>query len=748
MTTRKQHHEPIQSFQPNKRSKPTPSSDSFTARIDRTKAVALNKDIARYAKQKELIRAKEGFQLAVSNGWANTHTYSAAINAHVRCGDISGAQHIYNSMKNTKGIRLDVVSCTTMMKGFGSIGRMDCCQKIIDDMSKSNPKVLPNIRTINTFLRGCVYSGSVAEGEAMLHRMQHEFQVAPDISTWEYVVTLLCQGMLLDRALPIVGRLRGDKSLSSGVGAMYVNLSRAFALIGDGKNCRKSLKLAGESLNTDEEIQMAVEIGADGEQSGSESEDEDGHMGISTKEAVGGKRAWKAGEDDDARAQSLEVYREHRRAELRQEISVISKYASGAPSNAQVLVDFYCRLFSFPFLNSEENSASSLVSRPAAEKIAIVDAILSALVHKFGLVEVLRKSTGCGSGGTTVDYIIERSAGDTANSKPDGDETPSGKLKKKGKGKSKAKSKPIPGTIVPSKRTVTIPTSVADALDNMRAHLDSVFTDTGVMNFTNLFASSNKELHEEETQRPVKLEICSGAGEWAVKQALCEIDTANWITLEIRHDRVYQTLTRAVFEGASNLAVFCGDAGEILPMYVAEESLQNVFVNYPEPPQQLGGDQTQGKHILTSEFFGKVERVLSIGGKMTILTDNLWYGKLILRTLSGRVHAQCLADVPLRALNEDEGGEERVIKEEIGGYTLYQGKPGAECGHVQDASSYFDRLWKRGRQPDRYYIALQKVSRSVAAAGATLPAVGSHARRSGVGQLVAGTGKKIKFNVD
>lgn len=35
-------------------------------------------------------------------------------------------------------------------------------------------------------------------------------------------------------------------------------------------------------------------------------------------------------------------------------------------------------------------------------------------------------------------------------------------------------------------------------------------------------------------------------------------------------------------------------------------------------------------------------------------------------------------------------GEWSVLEEE-GGYSLYQGKPGCECGVVVDASSYFDR---------------------------------------------------------
>jgi tRNA G46 methylase TrmB len=69
----------------------------------------------------------------------------------------------------------------------------------------------------------------------------------------------------------------------------------------------------------------------------------------------------------------------------------------------------------------------------------------------------------------------------------------------------------------------------------------------------------------------------------------------------------------------------CGDALKILPNYIAENTLTHVFVNYPEPPQQLGGDDTQSKHLLTEEFFAMIDRVLILDGILTILTDNLWF---------------------------------------------------------------------------------------------------------------------------
>lgn len=70
------------------------------------------------------------------------------------------------------------------------------------------------------------------------------------------------------------------------------------------------------------------------------------------------------------------------------------------------------------------------------------------------------------------------------------------------------------------------------------------------------------------------------------------------------------------------------------------------------------------------------------------------------------------------------------VYEEQTGINLYSGKPGIECGHDVEASSYFDRyfyvikckciytdkfemwcifrLWSRGKQPERYFISLTK----------------------------------------
>lgn len=44
----------------------------------------------------------------------------------------------------------------------------------------------------------------------------------------------------------------------------------------------------------------------------------------------------------------------------------------------------------------------------------------------------------------------------------------------------------------------------------------------------------------------------------------------------------------------------------------------------------------QGFHLLTADFFGAMRRVLTPGGKLTIVTDNEWYASLLARIVSSR----------------------------------------------------------------------------------------------------------------
>jgi hypothetical protein len=53
------------------------------------------------------------------------------------------------------------------------------------------------------------------------------------------------------------------------------------------------------------------------------------------------------------------------------------------------------------------------------------------------------------------------------------------------------------------------------------------------------------------------------------------------------------------------------------------------------------------------------------------------------------------------------------VRDAVSGVKLYEGEPGRECGHSVRASSYFDRLWKRGISKHsevdaRFYLCLAK----------------------------------------
>merc|ERR1719326_859044 len=72
----------------------------------------------------------------------------------------------------------------------------------------------------------------------------------------------------------------------------------------------------------------------------------------------------------------------------------------------------------------------------------------------------------------------------------------------------------------------------------------------------------------EDGELPVKLEICSGHGEWVVAQAKAECGIANWAAVELRHDRLCKIFSRMVLETAGNLCILGGDAAKILPQYI------------------------------------------------------------------------------------------------------------------------------------------------------------------------------------
>merc|ERR1711908_147932 len=93
--------------------------------------------------------------------------------------------------------------------------------------------------------------------------------------------------------------------------------------------------------------------------------------------------------------------------------------------------------------------------------------------------------------------------------------------------------------------------------------------------------------------------------------------------------------SRMVFEAIHNLCILGGDAAQILPSHIPPNSVDHVFVNFPEPPQtnmQYGAESHL--HLLTADFFKQIHRVLRPGGRLTILHDEYRYCCLLARTVA------------------------------------------------------------------------------------------------------------------
>lgn len=222
---------------------------------------------------------------------------------------------------------------------------------------------------------------------------------------------------------------------------------------------------------------------------------------------------------------------------------------------------------------------------------------------------------------------------------------------------------------------------------------------------------SDKELKAKEkcpksAALPIKLEIGSGLGEWAVAQALADTGAANWLALELRCDRAYSAFCRAVFAGVHNLSAVTADASAALRSHIPLASIRQVYINHPEPPERTGDSKSDGRHLLTSTFLLDVFDVLEGGGRLLVVTDNLPYLKIVAATLAG------LPPNTFRSPQLEGSGEDLVLQESVlHQVPIWRGEAGTVCGvhPTSGSSSYFDRMWDRGEKKRRWLIFVEKL---------------------------------------
>jgi pentatricopeptide repeat protein len=219
----------------------------------------------------------------------------------------------------------------------------------------------------------------------------------------------------------------------------------------------------------------------------------------------------------------------------------------------------------------------------------------------------------------------------------------------------------------------------------------------------------------------------------------------------------------------NNLAIFSGNAENIVKNYLKVSSISHIFVNYPQPPDRITGgfnNKDQGKHLYSIEMFLYLLTILENHGKITILSDNLFYVQLLTqnimelndrmidcylkrnkltsssagKNMDTEVSLSVLLSVPLTEMENVRKVEEIIPvssmlspsflqasssssyslssssssstkkKETVNdpAIVIYRGDPNEECGHRVTVSSYFDRMWSLGQKKRRWFLYLEK----------------------------------------
>lgn len=121
--------------------------------------------------------------------------------------------------------------------------------------------------------------------------------------------------------------------------------------------------------------------------------------------------------------------------------------------------------------------------------------------------------------------------------------------------------------------------------------------------------------------KPIHIEYCSGNGLWIAQKAQ-EHREIFWIAVEKKFERVRKIWSKMHNLQISNLLIICGEALEFSSHYLPTDSIQAVYINFPDPWPK---DKHAKHRLIQTRFAHEISRCTVQGAEALIVTDHAHY---------------------------------------------------------------------------------------------------------------------------
>lgn len=126
----------------------------------------------------------------------------------------------------------------------------------------------------------------------------------------------------------------------------------------------------------------------------------------------------------------------------------------------------------------------------------------------------------------------------------------------------------------------------------------------------------------------VVVEYCSGNGSWIAEKARDK--SKNWVAVEWRFERVQKIWSKKKNQQLDNLFIVCGDARVFVRDYLREHSVDEVFVNFPDPWPK---EKHAKNRLFQPPFIAELARTVKEGASFTVATDDPTYGQQLVEVV-------------------------------------------------------------------------------------------------------------------